>query len=173
MDASPLFQRLGAITGGLNLEGGWLHGGMLRLLQRGHRDAGNVIFDMDFNALAATLVGELVLADVIPQRVQDMELGAVDGVRLTFTDGCGLPDGSLLFSAVAEDTDDSYADGAFSGATLGLVDREGRLAWQRMLTPGGKVEGIHGEWGNAGLRILCVTDADDPLTPAQLLEARC
>lgn len=173
VDAAPLFQRLGSLTGGLNLEGGWMHGATLRLLQRGHRDAGNLIFDVAFGALAAALTNEGVLADVVPQRVQDMELGAIDGVRLTFTDGCGLPDGSWLFSAVAEDTVDAYADGAFAGATLGLVDREGRLAWQRMLAPGGKVEGVHGETTDAGLRILCVTDADDRLTPAQLLEARC
>ena len=44
--------------------------------------------------------------------VQLLDLGAVDGVPLSLTDGAPLPGGEWLFSAVAEDTSDSVADGA-------------------------------------------------------------
>jgi hypothetical protein len=173
INASPLFQRLGAMLGPPNLEGGWLHGSSLRLLQRGHQGAGrNVVIELDFSLLADALAHEQVLTDVAPGRVHEMPLGAVEGVGLTFTDACGLPDGSWLYSAVAEDTSDSYADGAFVAAVLGLVSADGRVLWQRMLAPDSKVEGILGEATGVDLRVLCVTDADDRLTPAQLLEVR-
>jgi hypothetical protein len=130
----------------------------------------NAIVDFDFSLIAATLANERVLPDLPPLRITPMRLGQIAGVGLSFTDACALPDGSWLFSAAAEDTADAYADGAFQGAALGMVTREAEIIWQRTLEPVGKVEGIHGERTTDGLRVLCVTDADDRSVPAQLLE---
>lgn len=171
VDAGPLYAGLASHCGRLNLEGGWLHGGQLRLLQRGTQGReGNAIFHLDFGLLAGALADGRVLVDVPPLQVTPVDLGETRGVRLAFTDACGLPDGTWLFSAVAEDTADAYLDGEFAGATLGLASADARMLWQQPLEPACKVEGIHGEMIAGGLRVLCVTDADDRSTPSQLLE---
>lgn len=171
VNAAPLYRCLSGESGRLNLEGGWLHGGRLRLLQRGNRGPeGSSIIDLDFAALAGDLAQERVLVDITPLRVIPVHLGMIGAVRLTFTDACGLHDGSWLYSAVAEDTADAYLDGDFTGAVVGLATSDARIVWQRPLEPACKVEGIFGERTARGLRVLCVTDADDRSTPAQLLE---
>jgi hypothetical protein len=171
VDATPLHRQLAREFGKTNIEGAWLDGPRLRLLQRGNHGGGvNAIVDFDFSLIAATLANERVLPDLPPLRITPMRLGQIAGVGLSFTDACALPDGSWLFSAAAEDTADAYADGAFQGAALGMVTREAEIIWQRTLEPVGKVEGIHGERTTDGLRVLCVTDADDRSVPAQLLE---
>lgn len=173
LDASPLFARLAGDVGTLNLEGGWVQHGRMRLLQRGNQGgSANAIIDLDFAALAQSLARERVLRDLAPARVTPMDLGTARGVRLGFTDACGLPDGNWIYSAVAEDTADAYEDGGFAGAVVGLATAEARILWQRPLLPAMKVEGLYGERVDGGLRILCVTDADNRRTPAQLLEAR-
>jgi hypothetical protein len=173
VDARPLYAGLANHCGRLNLEGGWLHGGRLRLLQRGTQGCeGNAIIDVDFRLLADALAAARVLVDLPPLHITPVDLGTMAGVRLSFTDACGLPDGSWLFSAVAEDTADAYLDGAFMGAALGLATADGRILWQQPIEPACKVEGIHGEQIAGGLRVLCVTDADDRITPSQLLEVR-
>ncbi|MET0282612.1 MAG: hypothetical protein ABW278_16005 [Steroidobacteraceae bacterium] len=171
VDTTALCRRLEREFGTVNLEGAWVHGTRLRLLQRGNQDLStSALVDLDFATLAEGLVQDGVLADVIPRRVLRMNLGDIDGVRLSFTDACVLKDGSWLFSAVAEDTDDAYADGRLAGASLGLATPDAEIVWQRPLPAEYKVEGIHAEMNEGRLRVLCVTDADDRLQPAQLLE---
>jgi hypothetical protein len=171
IDATPLYQSLLRECGALNLEGCWLQQRRLRFLQRGNQGRRNSIIDLDFDVLATALAHEHVLADVKPARILEVDLGAIEGVRLGFTDACGLPDGRWLFSAVAEDTADAYADGGFVGAVVGCATADAGILWQRRLLPPLKVEGIHVRVDGAGLRILCVTDADDRQAPAQLLQA--
>jgi hypothetical protein len=43
------------------------------------------------------------------------------------------------------------------------------VVWQRRIAPQFKVEGIDARLRGGRLAILCVTDADDPAVPAQLL----
>jgi hypothetical protein len=49
-------------------------------------------------------------------RLREHRLPRVQGVALAFTDGAALADGRWLFTAVAEATDDSVADGAPASA---------------------------------------------------------
>ncbi|MBK8070540.1 MAG: hypothetical protein IPK34_00350 [Ramlibacter sp.] len=100
-----------------------------------------------------------------PSRIADCALGQVGGVALGFTDGCALPGGGWLFSAVAEDTSDSYADGVCAGSAIGWVDAQGTLRDMAALAGAPKVEGVALHGG----RLLMVTDADDPGTASQLL----
>jgi hypothetical protein len=93
-------------------------------------------------------------------------LGELDGVTLGFTDGAALDDGRWLFSAVAENTTDSYNDGACLGTVIGLVERDGRVRRLAQLDGQWKVEGI-ALAADGGL--LLVTDADDPQVAASLL----
>lgn len=104
-----------------------------------------------------------------PLRTTLFDLGMlVDGVPLGFTDGAAVPGGAggWFFSAVAENTDDSYADGECVASAIGWVGADGELLRMAALKGAPKVEGIalDGE-----TRLLMVTDADDPERASRLL----
>ena len=75
-------------------------------------------------------------------RITEFALGEVVGVPLGFTDGVALPGGGWIFSAVAEDTGDSYADGACGGSAIGWVSAGGELQRIQAIAGAPKVEGI-------------------------------
>ena len=157
----------------LNLEGAVVSGGELVLLQRGNKgQAVNATVHYSLTSILQALARDDALPALTPRALRRHALGAIGDVPLGFTDAAALPDGSLLFSAVAENTDDSVADGACLGAAIGVIDfPAGRFAIERLAAPW-KVEGVHA-WREAGAtRFLAVTDADDPARPAQLLAGR-
>jgi hypothetical protein len=80
-----------------------------------------------------------------------------------------LPGGEIVFSAVAEDTDDAYHDGACVGAAIGIIDENGCMRSLQRLDQPYKVEGINARLNGNRLDLLLVTDADDPAIPAMLL----
>ena len=100
------------------------------------------------------------------------DLGSVCGIPLGFSDATALDDGSILFAAIAEDTDDAYADGPCAGAAIGLIDRQGELLWITHVAGGAKIEGIHAETRGTAAELLLVTDADNPEIAAILYSAR-
>ena len=100
---------------------------------------------------------------------QPCELGAVRGVGYGFTDAAALANGSFLFTAVAEDSADSVADGACVGSAIGLLSVAGEVQWMRPLAGSPKVEGIAVNETATGIEVCLVTDADDPLQASQLL----
>ena len=147
----------------LNIEGAFVLGDRLHLLQRGNRgDARNGCIAYALPAVQRWIAGA---AAPDPLDIVKYELDAVDGIALGFTDGAAWPGGGWVFSAVAEDTADSYADGACGGSVLGWVAADGRLSRMEPLAGAPKVEGI----AVIGDRLLLVTDADDPAQAARLL----
>ena len=170
VDAAPLSAQLTREFDDLNLEGGWLDDDSLCLLQRGNRGSPNAVIELDYAAFAAGLVQGRVLRALRPRRVTQVDLGKLQGVPLGFTDACRPARGLWLYSAVAEDTADARADGAFMGAVIGLATRTDGILWQRRIAPPFKVEGIEATLRGNALTILCVTDADDAAAPAQLLK---
>ena len=121
------------------------------------------------SAIVAALQDERVGA-IEPFAIDDFDLGDVDGVPFSFTDGAALSDGRIVFSAVAEDTENSYEDGRCVGAALGVIDR-GRLAFVRTLDRPHKIEGLNGRLDGNSIELLLVTDDDDPAIPAGLFSA--
>ena len=83
-----------------------------------------------------------------------------------------LPQGGFVFSAVAEDTQDSYHDGACLGTVIGVMSAKGKLIYREQLAVPWKVEGISASVREGGIDLLMVTDADDETVPAALLAAR-
>lgn len=154
----------------LNIEGGFVDAGDLRLLQRGN-DAGGVNATVSFDAGA--FLDWLATPHGLPPRPRSVvryALGAVAGVPLGFTDAAPLPGGAWLFSAVAEATEDSVADGPCAGSAIGFVGRDGGLGRMHLLDGAPKIEGVAGGVGQGGvLHLMAVTDADDPDLPSQLL----
>lgn len=170
IDATPWFEQLTRDFDELNLEGAWVSGQHLCLLQRGNKGSINAVlhFHLDdfLNALSSGTIPAL------PTRsVHEMQLGYIEDVPLCFSDGCALPDGDWLFTAVAEATDNAYADGAFVGAAVGRVNAQQQLVWLKQVTPSCKIEGIDVVQQADGQQVLLVTDADTVHVPALLLSA--
>ncbi len=166
VDLSVLYTPLRTEFADLNIEGAFIANDCLHLLQRGNKgDVRNACISYPLAPLLAWLAGTHTEPPAALRTTQ-FDLGMVDGVPLGFTDGAALAGGEgWLFSAVAENTDDSYADGECVASAIGWVGADGVL--QRMAAVEGapKVEGI----ALAGDRLLMVTDADDPACASRLL----
>ncbi|HUR41083.1 MAG TPA: hypothetical protein VM240_07925 [Verrucomicrobiae bacterium] len=167
LNALPLF---GAVTRAVgrtaNVEGAVPDGARLRLFNRGvgmgTAAGGNFILDFPIGVLAGEAPGLL--------QSQAVDLGEVEGVKLTFTDAVALAPGRALYLAVAERTADAIADGEIAGCAVGIVEAAG-ARWAPLLEAYGqpckrKVEGVAlDEGGKAG---WLLTDPDDAGKPAEL-----
>jgi hypothetical protein len=171
IDLSPLLMPLDDEFADLNIEGAVVSGTELKLLQRGNRQHPD-------NAVAAFELGPLMetlrsgrTQGIAPASIRRFRLPSIDGVPLTVTDGAALPDGSIVFSAVAEDTGDAYHDGACVGAAIGIFETDGELRFLQHVDQPHKIEGIHVELEGRQMKLLAVTDADDIDVPASLFAA--
>lgn len=169
-DLAPICAELAQDIDGLNIEGCFCVGDRVTLLQRGGRGSDNLALHYSLRDFQAVVQGHA--GRTVPQVRSAFRLGNIDGVPLGFTDGAALPDGRWVFTAVAEASDDAYADGSCVGAAVGVVDAEGRLQSLRRLAEPLKVEGIDARLRAGGIDLVMVTDADDPQQPSWLIAAR-
>lgn len=172
IDLAGLYASLADRLPALNIEGGSIAGDEFFLLQRGNEGHPvNALIRLPLQALHDAIDrGDFTCAaDALTLFAVD--LGAVDGIPLCFTDCAALPDGRIVFTAVAEDTDDTYEDGACAGAAIGVLASDGRLLRLDPLEPTRKVEGVHARLAGAVIELLLVTDADDASVPGGLLSA--
>ncbi len=171
VDLSPMFIPLDDEFPKLNIEGAVVVDNELRLFQRGNKRAGNALVRFRL-AEVHDLLGRGGLAEpLLPFAIQRVELGEIDGIPLCFTDAAALPGGGMVFTAVAEDTDDSVSDGPCEGAALGMLGPEGRLRFLDRLDRPHKIEGVEAQVEGSAVRLLLVTDADDASVPAALYSA--
>jgi len=167
IDLEPLYGSLDRRFAEVNIEGALIFGDDLMLLQRGNKGGPNATIRYAWREVEPWLLGD---ADDPPEPrlVREYDLGQVDGVPFGFTDATLRPDGSgWLFSAVAEDTDNAFDDGACLGAAIGIVGSDGALHRMLELAPRRKVEGIEARQIQGRVVIGMVTDADDPDQPAE------
>ncbi len=163
---SRLYATLREDLADLNIEGAAVARERLWLAQRGNgRHGENALIELDLDEALAGIRRDRAIDPSAIRDVSRHELGDVDGVPLTFSDLCPLPDGRLLFAAVAEAGESTYLDGECVGAALGVLDDGGVRRLQRLAEPY-KVEGV--SVAN-GLDLLLVADADDPAVAAPLL----
>ncbi|HEY0962131.1 MAG TPA: hypothetical protein VGE69_07215 [Pseudomonadales bacterium] len=174
VDLTTFYAPLQERFGDLNVEGVYVDGAALHLLQRGNKGGGNARISFAWQAFWQWLF-DPSREPPAPHDMQSLDLGTVDGVPLTPTDAIALGDGCWAFCAVAENTDDSYADGPCRASAIGIADASGCILDLQHLRGKPKVEGIALESGSdpesGTLKLLLVTDADDPLLPSRLL--RC
>jgi hypothetical protein len=169
IDFSPLYVVLQETFETVNIEGAFVSGDYLSLLQRGNKGLGrNSRIRI---ALAPLLDCVARGADAVDDTfvdVLDFSLGSINNVVLGFTDAAALPDGGFVFTAAAENTDDSYADGPCAGAAIGVIGADDTLhrIWQ--IEEPIKPEGVTAQVTANGLELLLVTDADDASVPAKL-----
>ena len=170
LDLAPLYAVLRRRLGAINIEGSFISGAQWVLLNRGVGGEPSASVSYPLSLLHALVDGRS--AGLEPSAVQTHDLGFIDGVQLAFTDGAALPGGGFLFSAVAEATPNSVADGACLGSAVGHIDRNGALVDVRWLAGHAKVEGLALHLRGSVLHLAMVTDADDPEKPSELLLAR-
>src|SRR5215207_999824 len=119
VDLSPMLAPLDDEFPALNIEGAVVSGAELRLLQRGNkRQAENAVIRFPLAALLDRL--STGSGAIKPAAITRFDLGQVDGIPFGFTDAAALPDGAMVFTAFAEDTDDPYDDGRCAGAAIGI-----------------------------------------------------
>ena len=172
VDLSALYRAIGTAFP-LNIEGAFVDGEHLALMQRANKGSGvNARIRVAMHPLLDALSRNRAPPRGAVFDMQTFDLGTIDGIPLGFTDAAALPLGGFAFTAVAEDTDDAYADGGCIGSAIGIVDDADRLVSLWRLVPALKVEGI--EIGVVGrhVHIVVVTDADDASVAARLLRTR-
>jgi len=172
-DFTPLYGAIESVVDEVNIEGAVVRGGELLLFQRGNRGRGiNAVLSVDLSfVLDAIATGSGMSSAPTIRLIQQYDLGAIGAVPLGFSDAAALPDGSLIFSAIAENATNAYEDGAFTGAAIGIIDVHGAVSRVRRIAPPAKIEGIHAEARGDKVELLAVTDADDARVPAVLYAA--
>ncbi len=169
-DLTPLHEPLAAALGAVNIEGAMIIGEQWVLLNRGvTATSSNAVVRYRLRDLRALIEGRG--SNVMPASILRFPLASIGGVDLGFTDGCALPGGRWLFTAVAENTRDSYSDGPCTGSAVGLVSARDNLLALRRLVPPVKAEGIDARVDERGIAVCMVTDMDDPSQSAWLYQA--
>jgi hypothetical protein len=172
VDLSPLLAPLESEFPSLNIEGALICGGELCLLQRGNkRTRDNAIVRFALAEALAALAAHGQVKPLAPLGLKRVDLGEIAGIPLCFTDGAALPDGNIVFSAIAENTADNYSDGPCAGAAIGIMDAKGNLRSVEPLERPYKVEGIDAHAEGGAIQLLLVTDDDDAFVPACLYSA--
>ncbi len=170
VELASLYRDLASAVSGLNVEGAPVHGQRLLLLQRGNAPgAVTATIALSLPGVLERLAAGRPLDSGLVEEVRTHELGRVGDVPLCFSDAAPLPDGRLVFSAVAEDPD---RDGALVGAALGIIGADGEVRSLEPVEPAAKVEGVEAALTPDGIDLLLVADADDPSRPSPLLAAR-
>lgn len=173
VELEGLYAALAERLPSLNVEGATVAGEALVLAQRGEGPEGvSALVRLDLGAVLEALAAGGALGGELPHEVREYDLGTVEEVKLAFSDVSALPDGRLVFSAVAEDAPDSHSDGPFVGAVVGVLDPGGAIVQARRLRPGAKVEGVRARPAGGGIDLLLVADPDDRAVPAPLFRAR-
>jgi hypothetical protein len=164
----------------LNLEGAIaLDIDRIRLFQRGNGEPRgdlqpvNATADLSWRALWQ----HLQKPDHVPppplENIVQYELGALEGVRLSFSDAELVGD-VVLFSASAEGSGNAAEDGEIVGSVLGVIDADG-ARWVRLTDEDGspfaeKIEGLSVA-GDDPREAFFVVD-DDHDQPSELFEVR-
>ncbi len=164
----------------LNLEGCVQQGDQVLFLQRGNgaprhgKQPIDALARVEARALAAYLADPSQNTTPAVSLVAQVELGHVQGARLTFTDAASVQ-GALLYSAAAEASPDVTRDGPVSGVAIGTLGsscgsaRYALLRDERGQLSRDKVEGICAWPAEQASTLLAVVDRDDPLVPSELL----
>lgn len=169
LDLRSLYAPLHTEFADLNIEGCFVDGDVLHLVQRGHQgNARSACIQLHLPQIQAWILDEENTPPP-PSRITPIDLGDIDGVPFTPTDACALPGGRWLLSAVAEDTPDSVQDGPCIASAIAVLNPQGKVLQLHRLHGAPKVEGISAEATGHQVNLLMVTDADDPAVASQLL----
>jgi hypothetical protein len=167
VDLSALYAGLRARVPELNIEGAAATGARLWLAQRGNGASHfNACIELDLARACVQLSTGAALDERVICAIHPLQLGELQGVPLSVTDLAAHPRGGLLFTAAAEDSDDTYADGSCKGSVLGVLGADAQLRALVPVQPTCKLEGVTVAEG----KLWLVSDPDDRALRAQLFE---
>lgn len=170
IDFTTLYHALETELGVPNLEGAAVLGDHLYLLNRGAGVNGvDALVDLDLQRALAGLAAQRLDASAL-RGVKRFELAALGGVRLSFTDAAPLPGDRLVFTAAAEATPNAYLDGEILGSAIGLLEN-GAVTFLEVVDARLKLEGVTASEEDGQVKMLLVSDEDDPERAAPLLAA--
>ncbi|HEY6529418.1 MAG TPA: hypothetical protein VIZ65_12040 [Cellvibrionaceae bacterium] len=166
IDLDPMYDAFKDEPGKINIEGAVIAGKHILLFQRGNKNNHNAIIKIKLNDFFAAVTGK---NNNSPHyQLTRFDLGDIDGIPLCFTDATALPDGSVLFTAAAENTSDAYIDGACMGSAIGIINADGELINITPVDLRIKLEGIEAEIEADRIRLWLVTDPDNSTLPGQM-----
>jgi hypothetical protein len=172
IDFKPLYDKLRAELGEINIEGASVFADRLWLFHRGNRgDAPNTVVELALEPLFESLAGDLVVDSEELLEVRAYELGDLDGTKLCFSDAAPLFDRLVVFTASAEVDSEGSDDGAIRGSVVGTIDAEGEVHRLRQIDRRWKVEGVHAAVDTGVIDFVFVCDQDDDAVPSPLLTA--
>lgn len=163
VDFSSLYSEIKKHFPEINIEGSVVVGNELKLFQRGNGALGqNGIISVNLAGLLADIIKRLPLNPKRIKKVESIDLGSLNGSRLSFTDVCPVGD-KIFYVAVAEESNSTYEDGAYKGAVLGVLNKDSQIEFQAELNCPHKPEGLWIETHQQDqFEIWIVTDADHP-----------
>lgn len=172
LDLGPLYEGLRAEIDGFNIEGAAVRDGMLHIFQRGNEeDAINARIDLSLDGFMEALDSDRDPSTDLIVGITPYDLGRIRGVKLCFSDASPLLDGRLVFVCSAETTGSSD-DGQVLGSALGVMGQDGDVERIQPVDLEVKIEGMTAMHdSDDGVRVLLVTDGDQPDQPSPLLEA--
>jgi hypothetical protein len=176
LDLTDFYAPLHRKFADLNIEGCFVSGDVLHLLQRGNKsENSSACITWHLPQVQAWMLDPEDTPAPAHSHITFIDLGQIEGVPFTPTDGCVLPNGNWLLSAAAENTANSYLDGPCTGSALAVVSPRGQLLQLHHLKGAPKVEGISvvAQTNAKQVTVLMVTDADHPDVPSQLLSVNC
>jgi hypothetical protein len=166
----------------MNIEGALYLGGVIRLFGRSNGEAkdGLLPIDATCDLSWSALRGHIAKpdGDTVPyiSRITQYDLGALDNIKLGFTDAIPVGRTTVLYSAAAEASPDAARDGEVVGSALGVLpnDRRAPARWTTITDARGKrfvgkVEGVVLDPRDP-MRALAVIDVDDFTRPSELCE---
>lgn len=168
-----LYQLLKKEIGKINIEGAVVVENDIILFQRGNKkNKLNATLRIPLKYFYQSVFGDdKKPKDKLELSVTPYELGEISGIPLCFTDATALPDGSIIFTAAAENTTDAYVDGQCMGSIIGVINKRGDLHSTLAVDKIVKAEGVEAQLIDNCIHLLLVTDADDASAPAQLYAA--
>jgi hypothetical protein len=172
LDLSPLYTLLRERLDALNVEGAAVMGDELWLLQRGNSEHGeNVVIALSCAEILESLEKDHTLAADEFERLLAFDLGELHGAALTFSDASALGRDLLVFTASAEDSSGTTANGAILGSVVGTIGLDGEVRRLRTIDRKHKVEGVHAVLDTGVITMTFVCDQDDPQEASPLLTA--
>jgi hypothetical protein len=173
LELGPMYEALAPRVHDLNIEGVAVQGERLLLFQRGNSETGlNAVVELALDEVIRDILERKPLEPSEIHGLHEFDLGDRDGIKLTFTDADGLPDGRVVFSCAAEDTSNPYDDGEIVGSGIGILSPDLQVERIELLAERHhKVEGVDAVESDELIHLLMVCDADDPAIPSPLLSA--
>jgi hypothetical protein len=173
LELAPLYEAIAPQVRDLNIEGVAVSEGRLLLFQRGNSETGlNAVIELGLDDIVRDILEHRAVEASEIHDLRAYDLGDLRGVKLTFTDADGLPDGRMVFTCAAEDTSNPYDDGEIVGSAVGIMDADGDVERLEPLSDSShKVEGVDAVLSDELIHLLMVCDADDASIPSPLLSA--